>query len=171
MDIFRLILGIAMLAMGRRLYWLFLGGIGFVLGYDIAKQIIHGQPQNVILVIALCGGAAGAMLAVFFQKVAVLVGGFVAGGYLLLELLKEFGGGIGHYHWLVFILGGIIGAVLMKVLFRWTLIVLSSFLGAGLIIRSFHFGPQLAGLFFILLLVLGISVQGGLLKQNHPRHG
>jgi hypothetical protein len=170
MDIFRLVLGTALLAMGRRLYWLFLGGIGFVFGYDIAKQIIHDQPQNVILVIALCAGVAGALLAVFFQKVAVLVGGFVAGGYLLVALLKEYGGGIGHYHWLLFILGGVIGALLMKVLFRWTLIVLSSFIGADLIVRSFHFGTQLSGLLLILLFLLGIAVQGGLLGRKSLRH-
>ena len=159
-----------MLTMGRRLYWLFLGGIGFVFGYDIAKQIIHGQPQTVIFVIALCAGVAGAMLAVMFQKFAVLLGGFLAGGYLFVALLKEYGGGIGHYHWLLFILGGVIGAVLMKVLFRWTLIVLSSFLGADLIVRSFHFGTQLTGLLFILLFLLGIAVQGGLLGRKSIRH-
>jgi hypothetical protein len=157
-----------MLFMGRRLYWLFLGGVGFLFGFDLAKEIIHSQPQNVIFVIALAAGVAGAMLAVFFQKVAILVGGFIAGGYLLVELLKEYGGAIGHYHWLLFIVGGVIGAVLMKVLFRWTLIVLSSFIGAGLVIRSFYFGPQLAGLFFILLLAVGIAVQSGLLgRRSH----
>ena len=170
MDIFRLILGTAMLTMGHRLYWLFLGGIGFVFGYDIAKQIIHGQPQNVIFVVALCAGVAGAMLAIFFQKVAVLVGGFVAGGYLLGELLKEYGGGIGHYHWLLFILGGVIGAVLMKVLFRWALIVLSSLMGSVLILHAFHFGTQLPGLLFILLFLLGIAVQGGLLGRKSLRN-
>src|SRR5512135_1667949 len=103
MDIFRLVLGIAMLTMGRRLYWLFLGGIGFVFGYDIANQIIHGQPQTVIFVIALCTGAAGAILAVMFQKFAVLLGGFLAGGYLFVELMKELGAGYGNSHWLLFI--------------------------------------------------------------------
>jgi hypothetical protein len=170
MDIFRLLLGIAMLTMGRRLYWLFLGGIGFVFGYDIAKQIIHGQPQTVIFVIALCAGVAGAMLAVMFQKFAVLIGGFLAGGYLFVEFMKELGAGVGNSHWLLFILGGVIGALLMKVLFSWALIVLSSFMGAVLILRAFHFGTQPPGLIFILLFLLGIAVQGGLLGRNHPPH-
>lgn len=171
MYIFRLILGIALLMMGRRLYWLFLGGIGFVFGYDIAKQIIHGQPQSVIFVIALCTGVVGAMLAVIFQKFAVLLGGFLAGGYLLVELLKELGAGIGHSHWLLFILGGVIGAILMKVLFRWTLIALSSLMGSVIILRTFQFGPQLAKLLFTLLFVLGIAVQGGLLGRKSLRRG
>ena len=170
MDIFRLILGIAMLTMGRRLYWLFLGGIGFVFGYDIAKQIIHGQPQTVFFVIALCAGVVGALLAVIFQKFAVLLGGFLAGGYLFVELMKELGAGAGHSYWLLFILGGVIGAMLMKVLFSWALIVLSSFMGSVLILRAFHFGTQLPGLIFILIFLLGIAVQGGLLGRKSPRH-
>ena len=126
MDIFGLVLGAALLTMGRRLYWLFLGGVGFVFGFDVAKQIVHGQPHTVILIIALCAGVAGALLAVFFQKIAILAGGFIAGGYLFIELLKELGKGPGNYYILLFILGGVTGALLMKVLFRWTLIVLST---------------------------------------------
>lgn len=169
MDLFRLIIGFALLFMGSRLYWLFLGGVGFLLGFDLAKEVIHNQPQNVIFIIAISAGVAGAMLAVFFQKVAILVGGFIAGGYLLIELLKEYGGGGSHYHWLMFILGGVIGAVLMKVLFRWTLIVLSSFAGSGVVTRSFHLGPQPARLLFILFLTLGIAAQTGLLGRKSPR--
>jgi len=170
MDIFRLLLGLAVLTMGRRLYWLFLGGIGFVFGYDIAKQIIHGQPQTVIFVIALCAGAVGAMLAVIFQKFAVLLGGFLAGGYLFVELMKELGSASGNSYWLLFIIGGVIGALLMKVLFHWALIVLSSFMGSVLILRAFHLSTQLPGLIFILLFLLGIAVQGGLLGRKSARN-
>ncbi len=164
MDIFRLILGIAMLTMGRRLYWLFLGGVGFVFGYDMAKQMIHGQQQSVIFIIAICAGITGALLAVLFQKIAILLGGFLAGGYLFVELMKELGAGAGIPHWLLFILGGVIGALLMKVLFNWALIVLSSFMGSALMLRAFHFGQQLPVLLFALVFLLGIAVQGGLIR-------
>ncbi len=164
MDIFRLILGAAMLTMGRKLYWLFLGGVGFVFGYDMAKQMIHSQPQNVIFVIALCTGVAGALLAVLFQKIAILLGGFIAGGYLFVEFMKELGAGGGISYWLLFILGGLIGALLMKVLFNWALIVLSSFMGSALVLRAFHFGQQLPVLLFALVFLLGIAVQAGLIR-------
>ncbi|SPQ02103.1 conserved membrane hypothetical protein [Candidatus Sulfobium mesophilum] len=166
MDILRLILGAALLTMGQRLYWLFIGGIGFVLGFDLAKHFVHGQPHHTALVIAFFVGAVGAVLTFYFQKVAILAGGFIAGGYLFIELLRELGKGPGNYYLLYFILGGVIGAILMKVLFRWTLIVLSSFIGAGLIIRSFHFGQGLAGTLFILLVLTGIIVQAVLLGRK-----
>ena len=88
MVLIRLLLGIALLVMVGRLFWLFLGGTGFLFAFDFAERTIHNQPHSVILIIALFAGALGAMTAVFLQKFAVLAGGFFAGGYILIELLK-----------------------------------------------------------------------------------
>src|SRR5271169_4226815 len=125
MTLFKLFLGIALLVMGGRLFWLFLGGVGFVFAFDFAELTIHSQPDGIVFIIALFAGALGAMVALFLQNFAVLAGGFFAGGYLLIELLKASGVNIGDYHWLVFIAGGLAGAVLMSVVFGWTLIILS----------------------------------------------
>ena len=118
MALIRLLLGIALLIMGRRLFWLFLGGVGFVFGFDFAERMIHGQSHSIILMIALFSGALGAMVAIFLQKFAVVGGGFVAGGYLLIELLKILGVRTGDYHWFLFIAGGLVGAFLMSVCVR-----------------------------------------------------
>lgn len=166
MVLFRLILGIAMLVMGGRLFWLFLGVSGFVFAFDLAERTLHDQPQNVILIIALVAGALGALLAVFLQKFAVLAGGFFAGGYFLIELLKTFDIGIGDYHWLLFIAGGLAGAVLMSIMFRGTLIIISSLIGSVLILRTFHFGHQASALAFICLVISGIFIQSVLTKKK-----
>jgi len=166
MALFRLFLGAALLVMGGRLFWLFLGGVGFVLAFDFAERTVHSQPHGVILIIALFAGALGAMAAIFLQKFAVLAGGFLAGGYLLIELLKALGAGIGDYHWLFFIAGGLAGTVLMSVVFGWTLIIISSLLGAILILRTFHLGHQLSELAFICLGILGIVIQSGLIRKK-----
>jgi len=168
MLLVRLVFGIAMLTMGRRLFWLFLGGIGFVFAFDLAERTIHGQPHSVLLAVALFAGVIGAVLAIFLQKLAVVVAGFFAGGYLFMGLLHELGMRTGNYHWLFFLLGGIAGAVLMSALFGWTLIILSSVIGSALVVQSLHFGPQTARLLFVFLLALGIAVQYGLLERR-PR--
>ncbi len=158
----KLVLGIVLLAMGRELFWLFLGGIGFILAFGFAERTLHGQPHTVITVIALCAGGIGALAAVFFQRFAVLVAGFLAGGYFFAELMREFGMRAGDYRWLFFVLGGIVGALLMKMLFRWTLIILSSVIGAGLVLQAFPMGQQMNRLLFMVLLVVGIAFQSGL---------
>jgi hypothetical protein len=170
-SILRLLLGIFMLTMGRRLYWLFLGGVGFVLGFEAAKRILEGQPHSVMLIIAVLGGVIGALLAVFLQKFAIAAGGFLAGGYLLILLLKQIGITILHYHWLIFLIGGIAGAFLMTTLFGWTLIVISSAIGAILILPSLHEGPRLTNLFFFVLFAVGIAVQYGLFERKYRGSG
>jgi len=151
--------------MGGRLFWLFLGGVGFVFAFDLAERTVHNQPHSVILIIALFVGALGAMAAIFLQKFAVMAGGFFAGGYLLVELLKALGVATGDYHWLLFIAGGLAGTFLMSIVFEWALIIISSLLGSVLILRTFHFGSQLSDLVFICLGISGIVIQAGLIKK------
>ncbi|HMK49678.1 MAG TPA: hypothetical protein VK435_06475 [Thermodesulfovibrionales bacterium] len=171
MALFRLLLGIGLLIMGRRLFWLFLGVVGFAFGFDFAERTIHGLSHDVILIIALVSGALGAMVAIFLQKFAVIGGGFFAGGYLLVELLKAFGISTANYHWLIFIVGGLVGALLMRAVFGWALIILSSILGATLILQSFHLGQDLTAVLFICLVILGIGIQFGLIRKISPSRG
>lgn len=160
-TLFRILLGAVMLAAGRNLFWLFLGVVGFILGFDVAERLLHGPP-GVIFVIALVAGAVSAIAAILIQKFAILVGGFITGGYLLPALLQEFGVSTGHYYPLFFIAGGIFGALLLKVFFNWALILLSSAVGSHLVVQSVHPGPQLRKVLFIILLLLGIAIQAGL---------
>jgi hypothetical protein len=163
-------LGITLLTMGRRLYWLFLGGAGFIFGFDIAGRLIHGLSHGAVLFIALLAGIAGAILAVFIQKLAVVAGGFIAGGYLLPILLEGLGTGFSHYHWLLVLIGGIIGSFFMSVLFGWALIILSTILGSYFILQTLRFGPEISKLIFIILLILGVAIQYGLFERKHsPR--
>lgn len=166
MLLLRLLLGTILLTMGRKLFWLVIGVVGFLFGFDFAERILHGQSPVVILVIALAAGLVGALLAAFLQKFAVLAGGFIAGGYLLIGLLKELGVATGHYHWLIFLAGGLAGAFLMTILFGWTLILLSSAVGAVLIIEPLHPSPQMTRLIFIFLLLAGVAIQAGLLGRG-----
>jgi hypothetical protein len=168
MPFLKLFLGTAMLTMGRKLYWLFLGIVGFIFASDLIEHVIHGQPHNIKIVFALLAGLIGAALAVFLQKFAVMAGGFFAGGYLLTALMKELGMTTAPYRWLVFVAGGFIGALLMRVLFGWTLIILSSVVGSVLILQALHFSTQLTRPLFIFLLVLGIAIQYGLIGRKSP---
>lgn len=165
MIFFRLLLGIFMLLAGSRLFWLFLGAVGFISGFDLAEKMMRSQPGDMIIVVALLAGLVGALLAIFLQKIAILAGGFLAGGYLSLRLMEEFGMRNSPYHWLLLILGCIIGAVLMQVLFKWALIVLSSGVGAILVLQAVPLSRHMTRLPFVILFILGIVVQAGLLSR------
>lgn len=166
MIFFRLLLGIFMLLAGSRLFWLFLGAVGFISGFDLAEKMMRSQPGDMIIVVALLAGLAGALLAIFLQKIAILAGGFIAGGYLSLRLMEELGMRNSPYHWLLLVLGCIIGAVLMQVLFKWALIVLSSGVGAILVLQVFPLSRHMTRLPFVILFILGIVIQAGLLSRT-----
>jgi hypothetical protein len=163
MSLIKLLLGIIMLTMGRRLFWLFIGSASFVLGFDIAERILPNLPHDITLIIAVIAGLVSALVAVTFHKVAIYVGGFWPGGYLLIQVLTEFGIHIRH-HWLPFIAGGIIGAILINLAFNLALIVLSSLFGAILIGQALHLSAGRTSIPFFLLCALEIAMQYGLIK-------
>ena len=161
-----------MLIFGQRLFWLFVGGVGFWIGLQWAPNLLHGQSETVILVAALVLGLICAVLATLLQHLAVGVAGFVVGGYATYQLATAF-----SWHlpgsmpsWLFFVIGGIIGAVLIAALFDWALIVFSSLAGAALIVQNLQkalsLGSGLWLLLLIVLLVVGILIQGGMKRRG-----
>jgi len=172
MDVIRLILGIVMLTMGSSLFWMFLGVVGFICGFALAEQLFRNQPHSITIIIAFVAGVAGGLLAVFLQRLAIVAGGFLAGGYLAIGLMEKFGVRTGTYYWLLVVLGGITGAVLMWVLFDWALIILSSGVGATLTLQTLPVSRQMTRLLFIVLIILGIAVQARLFakKSSHRRY-
>lgn len=164
-----LLLGALLLAFGRKLFWFFVGALGFLVGFNLATRLIPGESDWVLIVIALAAGIAGALLAGFLQRLAIGLAGFLAGGYLALISLELLGLEQGGFAWIPFILGGILGAILTSVLFDWALIVLSSLTGAMLISQALQ--PQAAPslLLFAILAIVGILVQASLLRREAPR--
>ena len=76
------LIGIVLLALGRRLFWLFVGCVGFMAGLQMAQQYFGLQPSWVAWAAALLFGLVGALLALFFQKLAIVLGGFASGSTL-----------------------------------------------------------------------------------------
>lgn len=166
MNIVLFILGIALLALGRRLFWLSVAVIGFVAGYILAGQFFSESGELLRLVIGLVAGLIGAGLAVFLQSIAVAIAGFLGGGFVAVQLIAMLGPGGGEIFWVPFIIGGILGLVLILVLFDWALIVLSSLVGASLVTQSIGSDLPYANLVFFLLLLAGIAVQAALKRRE-----
>ena len=169
MNLVTLLVGVALVTLGRELFWLFVGGVGFAVGVTLASQFVVGQPEWIGLGIALVSGMLGAILALSMQRLAVLVAGFVGGGEATLRFLHVF-----HVHspaapWLAFLIGGLVGAVLLRLLFNWTLIGLSSVVGASLIVQAVHVHASYTAFLYAALVALGVLVQTGTLRRKRSR--
>lgn len=160
------ILGSGLLLAGRRLFWLLLGAIGFAVGVETARRLIHGT-DLVTLAAAIGLGILFALLAVFIESIAIGLAGFLGGGYVLFALAGILGlqGRVADIT--AFVIGGIIGVALVILLFDWALISISSLAGAAMVVSGLGIGPNIRGAVYLALLLLGVLVQGFTLRQQH----
>lgn len=151
------IIGLILLTSGRKLFWLFVGCVGFAIGFHYTPYLWNVPSHHLLLVIAVIMGIIGAIVAVFFQKIAIGLAGFGAGGYIAVNLLILLDFQVGQVIWLPYLLGGIIGALFLYLIFDWALIVVSSLAGASMIIQAVNINPGMKlGLYFILVITGGI---------------
>jgi hypothetical protein len=162
------LIGAVILFFGRKLFWLCVAAVGFAAGVEIAPHLVQEPSPLLALTVALALGLIGALLALFLQKIAIAVLGFLAGGKLAGAIAAAFFVQYAEHSTIIFVIGGIIGAVLLLVLFDWALIVVSSLIGAHLIVyQSAIVLPQSGSIIvFIGLSVIGILVQAASLRRS-----
>jgi hypothetical protein len=165
----RILVGVLLLVLGRRLYWLFVAVIGFVYGLELAPRLLPEQSQTVILLIALGLAVVGAVVAVVGTKIVLGMTGFVAGGGIAMLLLQNVIDS-SLVATVIYLVAGVIGAVLFLLLFDTALIVLSSLAGAGLIVASgerlLGISPSAGTVLIIVLTAVGIAIQAHLLRRR-----
>jgi Domain of unknown function (DUF4203) len=165
-PILSIIIGAIILFFGRRLFWLCVAGVGFASGMEVAPHLVH-EPSTVLqLSVALVFGFIGALLALFLQKIAIAIAGFLAGGKLALALVGAFFVSGPNYPGITFIVGGIIGAILLLSLFDWALIGMSAVVGAYLIGHTVVLPPTGATVLFVALAAIGIIVQAAAFRRR-----
>ncbi|MFN2155172.1 MAG: hypothetical protein ACK2UX_08035, partial [Anaerolineae bacterium] len=54
--------GAALLLLGRRLYWLFVAGAGFVIGATLSAELLQAESAWMRLLAAIAAGLVGLML-------------------------------------------------------------------------------------------------------------
>jgi Domain of unknown function (DUF4203) len=162
-----LLIGVVILFFGRKLFWLCVAAVGFAAGIEIAPHLVHEPSALLQLTVALILGLIGALLAFLLQKIAIAVVGFLAGGKLAGAIAAAFFVHYGQHSTIIFLIGGIVGAILMLVLFDWALIVVSSFIGAHLIVFQGAITLPSSGstILFLGLVVVGILVQAASVRR------
>jgi len=153
-------LGLVSLLLGKRLFWLFAGVVGFALGWwlmGFINQDIWRVLAGIVVGLILAG------LSRFLGKWAIRIVAAIAGFVILPMLLGNLGmlGGISEFLWAV--VGAILGFVSAMFLADWTLIFLSSILGAGLILNGVQvflpLGEAVRALLGFGLIAVGVVVQ------------
>jgi hypothetical protein len=143
LTILTAILGLVLLLRGRKLYWFFIGLVGFIVGVFIGFTFVTaGGWLRWALIIGL--GVGFALLARLAQKImAVVTGALVLAGigYMLPPVSWPVAA-----RYIVTAILGFIGAIIGLKLFDWALIIASALLGASLLNGALPMVTKLAGL-------------------------
>lgn len=158
-----LILGIGLLLFGRKLFWLFVATAGFFAGVEFATRVWQGS-ETLTIIVGLVVGILFALLAMALKTLAISIAGFFLGGSALLSLASAFGMERGNL--ILYIIGGVLGIILISIFFDWALIIISSLAGASMIAQTLDVTQAVAGLVFIVLLLIGIFFQTNDMRKN-----
>src|SRR5438270_2181355 len=160
------LIGVVILFFGRKLFWLCVAAIGFAAGVELVPRLVQEPSVLLSLTIALLLGIIGALLALFLQKIAIAVLGFLAGGKLAGAIAAAFFVHYAQHSTIIFVIGGVIGAILLLVLFDWALIVVSAFIGAHLIQSAIVLPASGSTIVFIALTIIGVVIQAASLRRS-----
>ena len=165
MHILNLILGLAMLFFGWRLFWLFVAAVGFLVAMEFSPDVVEflGVEQKWLdVLIPIAVGAAGALIAIALQQLAMVLMGVAVGVILathIAELMQLAG-----YEPVVQVLGGVLGLVVAVKVADWAIVSLSCLLGAARVVDELALEAEQS------LLVFGVLVvAGGFVQAKHLR--
>ena len=158
MNILYILIGAGLTIFGRKYLWLFAAGIAYFISLEFITKTQADLPYTLVLFISLILGAAAALLSSVLRTVGLSLTVFLSAGYLF-SLPAAAYKWFPTQPWLSYVAGGVLGLVLVAGVSTWTLILLSSLVGALMITRGISIGPA-----WSLVAFLGIAL-GGIILQ------
>jgi hypothetical protein len=166
-PIFIIAIGIAVLAFGKRLAVLG-AAVGALFGIALLR-LIPGTSSSPLLalLIPVFLAVIGFFVAGFAKgmiNIVLIVLGALAGAAIMLGFLDLFGINTGLLDWVLAVVGGVVGVMLVQRFKEWAMIILSGLIGGLLVTRGLtSYLPFLEGalgsLLVLVLAVVGILYQ------------
>ena len=161
LDLLVVAFGAIALLNGRRLYWVFVGIGGAIVGLWLSIWLMPDRSEWIHISLMLALGLAGVWVSYRFEKLALYLAAFVLGGYVLQFLLLDgnliSSGGTGDFA--TVLVGGILGVAFEVVYKERSLIVISSFSGAALIVSVLTSTAAFEAALFAGLAAVGMLLQ------------
>ena len=150
--------GLLLLLLGRQLYTALLGLLGFFVSYGMLSDVAT-LPSDLRLGVAVGIGVVSALLAFVVRKVAVALAGAMLGAGAALWAAGFYGLQSQVLWWIVTAAAALVGAWLLRQVFETALIVVSSFIGALLIMAAVGLEGLPAHAGVAVLIVAGVAFQ------------
>jgi hypothetical protein len=173
MSLLLIAIGIAVLVVGKRLAVLG-AAVGALLGVALLRWIPGSSGPLIAFGVPIALAVLGFFAAGFAKgivNIVLIVLGALAGIAITLAFLDLLGIHTGLFDWLLALVGGIIGIVVVMRFKDWAMIVLAGLIGGLLVTRGLsEWLPVLAGiagtLLVLALAALSVAYQGGLFGKR-----
>ena len=156
MLVIRGIIGGIILFLGRELNFLFAGGMAALISFRLTPKLPAAWPgwSDSAFIAGLAILAAS--IVITNERVGFFLSGFLSGGYLLIEYFEP---GVLTLPILPFVVGGVIGSLIIGVFTEWALIMVTSLIGAIYATMLFQLSPTAEILVAGGLFIIGALVQ------------
>jgi hypothetical protein len=127
MLVIRGVIGAIILFLGRELNFLFAGGMAALVAFRLTPKLPASLPGWADYALVIAFALIAAILVLANESAGYFISGFFAGGYALMEY---FAPGVLTFPFIPFLVGSVIGALIIGIFTEWALIVISSLIGA-----------------------------------------
>ena len=163
MDVIRGAIGGILLFLGRELNFLFAGSMAALIGLRLTPLLPSQWPEWSDY--AFMGGLAliAAAITIIHERIGYFLSGFLAGGLFLVEYFVP---GVLTLPLPLFIIGGVIGSLVIGIFTEWALMVVSCLIGAYYVTNLFTLSPNAQILVGSGLFIIGAVTQAILMRMQ-----
>jgi hypothetical protein len=163
MFIIKGIIGGVILFLGRELNFLFAGAMAFLIGVRLTPMLPSQWPDWTEWAFMIGLAVIAALLTFVDERGGFALSGFLAGGYVAAEWYTP---DMLVIPVIPFLLGGVLGALILGLFTDWALIVLSSLIGGYYLTTLFRLAETPRVLITAGLIIIGAVVQAIIMRQQ-----
>jgi|WetSurMetagenome_2_1015567.scaffolds.fasta_scaffold969998_1 hypothetical protein len=163
MLVIRGVIGGIILFLGRELNFLFAGAMAFLIAVRLTPKLPSQWPDWTEWAFMIGLGVLAALLTFVDERGGFALSGFLAGGYVAAEWYTP---DMLVIPVMQFILGGIVGALILGIFTDWALIIISSLIGGYYLTTLFRMAQTPRVLITAGLIIIGAVTQAFLFNQQ-----
>jgi hypothetical protein len=156
MQIARGVIGGILLFLGRELNFLLAAAMAAFIGLRLTPLLPPQWPgwSHYVFIVAL--GIAAARITIANERVGYFLSGFLVGASFLVEYYEP---GVLTLPLLPFLVGGVLGSIILGIFTEWALVIISSLVGAWYVTNLFSLSPTAEILVTSGLFIIGALTQ------------
>jgi hypothetical protein len=138
MQVIRAIIGAIFLFLGRELNFFFAAALAALIGLRLTPLLPQDWPDWTEAAFMIALAIAAAAIVIARERIGYFISGFLVGSYFLVEYYEP---GVLTLPVLPFLVGGMIGTIMMGIFTEWALMIVSCLVGAYFLTGVFALSP------------------------------